>query len=185
MMRRNGWLGFSSGRVKKESGTTLVEFALVTMVLVTLMLGVIDFSRALYTYHFITDIARNATRWAAVNGYTCAGDTSTSDTGGSCNGTDGMNNGPASATDVSNYVANHLPQGIASSKITTTATWPVITGGPAICNTALTGYTNSPYPNYPGCTVKVNVSYQFNFLYPLVHSGSITLSSSSEMVIAH
>ena len=185
MSLRNGSLGLSGGRVKRQKGSTLVEFTLVIMVLVTVTLGVIDFSRALYTYHFLSNMARDATRWAAVNGYTCADDTSTTDTGGSCNGTDGMNNGPASATEIQNYVADHAPDGIDPSKITTTVSWPVQTDSPEICSTAMAGYPNSPYPNYPGCTVEVNVSYQFNFLYPLVHSSAITLSSTSEMVIAH
>ena len=185
MMRPNKSLSLSRGRIKREKGSTLVEFALVAMVLLTLMLGVIDFSRALYTYHYLSNMARTATRWAAVNGYNCADDTSTTDTGGSCNGTDGMNNGPASATDIQNYVANHSPDGIDPSKITTTVSWPIQTNGPMICDTAIASYVGSPYPNYPGCTVEVQVSYQFNFLYPFIHSSSITLSSSSEMVIAH
>jgi Flp pilus assembly protein TadG len=170
---------------KNQRGSTLVEFALVFMVLMTMMLGIIDFSRALYSYHFVSNVARDASRWAAVNGYTCGDDTSSTDTGGSCNGTNGMNNGPASSTDIKNYVSDHVPQGVNASKITTTVTWPAQTDGPTICNTAETGYSGSPYPNYPGCTVQVKVSYQFSFLYPFIHKGSITLSSTSQMVIAH
>jgi Flp pilus assembly protein TadG len=185
MMRRNGSLYLSRGRVKREAGATLVEFAAVVSILLVVMLGVVDFSRALYTYHFLSNMARTATRWAAVNGYTCADDTSTTDTGGSCNGTDGMNDGPASASDIVAYVNDHAPDGINTSKLTVTATWPVLSDSPTICSTAVTGYAESPYPNYPGCTVEVNLSYQFNFLYPFIPTSTITLSSTSEMVISH
>lgn len=165
-----------------QRGVGLVEFALVVMVFMTMVLGVIDFSRALYTYHFLSNAARQATRWAAVNGMNCDKDTSTTDPGGSCNGTYGMNNGPASATDVQNYVANHVPMGIDASQITTTVSWPVGTDSPVFCNSSSAYYQGA---NYPGCTVQVQVSYPFSFLYPFVHSGTITMSSSSEMVIAH
>ena len=36
-----------------ERGSTLVEFALVLIVLMVMMFGIIDFARALYTYHFV------------------------------------------------------------------------------------------------------------------------------------
>lgn len=159
-----------------------MEFALIVMVLMTMMLGVIDFSRALYAYHFVSNTARQATRWAAVNGYNCAKDTSTTDSGGSCNGTDGMNNGTASATDVENYVSTHVPMGLDPSKITTNVSWPLISGGPTFCDSASKYYVSA---KYPGCTVEVQVNYAFDFLYPFVHSSTITLTSSSEMVIAH
>jgi Flp pilus assembly protein TadG len=169
---------------KAQAGTTLVEFSLVALVLMTLLLGVVDFGRALYAYHFCSDEAREATRWAAVNGYTCADDTSTTDTGGSCNGTNGMNNGPASDTDITNYVLGHVSQGLDPNRVTVTVSHPVQSDGPAICTTSVSGF-GGPYNNYPGCTVEVEVSYNFNFISPLVHSGTIPLSSTSEMVIAH
>lgn len=155
-----------------------MEFALIVLVLMTMILGIIDFCRAAYTYHFVSEAAREATRWAAVNGATCgpppAGDNS-------CNGTAPMNNGPASPTDIQTYVTNLTPPGIDSTKITTTATWPVQANGPTVCSTT---------ENSPGCTVEVTVSYSFSFIFPLVYkvfssNGTITLSSTSEMIIVH
>jgi hypothetical protein len=37
----------------------------------------------------------------------------------------------------------------------------------------------------PGCEVQVQVRYNFNFLVPFVHSSSVTMSSTSQMIIAH
>jgi len=39
--------------------------------------------------------------------------------------------------------------------------------------------------NYPGCTVEVEVSYPFEFLYPFIYNSTIALPISSEMVISH
>lgn len=155
-----------------EKGSTMVEFALVCTFFLLLLFGIIDFGRALYTYHFLSNAARTASRWAAVNGGACASD-------GSCNGTAPMNNGPASQTDVQKYVQNLTPGGIDPSKITVTACG--VTSGAGKCADSPPGCTL----NEPGCMVKVSVSYNFNFLVPLVRSAAIPMSSTSEMVIAH
>lgn len=169
-------------RLKWEDGASLVEYAFIAMLFMVMLLGIIDFGRALYTYHFVSHAAREATRWAAVNGYNCGLD-------GSCNGTAPMNNGPASATDIQNYVTSLVPSGLDSSKVTTTPNWPTPSPEPAICTTTPSTlgcncYTTATQ-NYPGCTVEVQVQYAFSFLYPFVNMGSINLSSTSEMVIVH
>ena len=41
-----------------ESGSGLVEYAVVFLLLMTLILGMVDFSRAIYAYHFISNQAR-------------------------------------------------------------------------------------------------------------------------------
>jgi Flp pilus assembly protein TadG len=162
---------------KDEEGSSLVEFALIFVVMITMMLGIIDFCRAAYSYHFVAEVAREATRYAAVRGSTCNSD-------GSCSQAT-PDTGPAAPTNtvVQDYVTSITPPGIDSTKVTTTPTWcPAAANCPAaIC----------PSPsNEPGCTVEVTVSYTFSFLFPLVYkpiapSGTITLSSSSEMIISH
>ena len=162
---------------RAEKGNTLIEYALTLIVFLLMMFGIVDFSRALYAYHFVSSAARQATRWAAVNGQTCADD-------GSCNGTAPMNNGTALASDIQNYVANITPPGIDPTKVTTTPTWTAPTGSPDICTVAVAGL-GGPYPKYPGCTVEVEVQYKFNFVAPIISAATVTMSSTSEMVIAH
>jgi Flp pilus assembly protein TadG len=157
------------GQLKWEEGANLVEYGLSFLLFMTMLLGIVDFGRALYAYHFVSHAAKQATRWAAVNGSTCSNDSS-------CNGTNGMNSGAASASDVQTYVSNNVPLGIDSSQITTTASWPVQTGSPTVCSTT---------KNYPGCTVQVQVSYNFSFLFPFVQSSPWSLSSTSQMVVIH
>lgn len=159
---------------KSDEGSSLVEFALIFVVMITMFFGIIDFCRAAYSYHFVSNAAREATRWAAVNGASCSGD-------GSCNGTAPMNNGTATEADIQTYVTNLTPSGIDSTKITTTATWPVQANGPTICSTTAKA---------PGCTVQVKVTYAFSFIFPLVYkvfssNGTLTLSSTSEMIVVH
>jgi Flp pilus assembly protein TadG len=162
--------------LNRERGSTLVEFALVFILCMTMLLGIAGFGHALYVYHFTSEAAREATRWAIVNGSTCASDFSSNDPGGSCNGTGGMNNGPATATDIDTYVKSLAPPGINVSNISTVVTWPAQSDDPAICSTT---------DNAPGCTVEVEVDYNYNFIFPLLPSGPFKLSSTSEMVIAH
>jgi Flp pilus assembly protein TadG len=158
-------------QLKGDCGSGLVEYAIVFLLFMTMILGVIDFGRALYTYHFLSNVTRDATRWAAVNGSTCVSDNS-------CNAV-------AGPTDVQNFVTNHTPPGIDTSKITTTASWPG--NGTAGCPLG---------SEAPTCTVKVQVRYAFSFISPLVSTvvpatacGSTTanlcLNSASEMIIAH
>jgi Flp pilus assembly protein TadG len=160
-------------RLKEERGSTLVEFAFVFMILMTMILGVIDFSRALYAYHFVSGAARQATRWAAVNGATCEEDSTCPYAAG------------AGSTDIQNYVKDLATAASidtsgngcgGSACLTTTATWPGNADSPPVCATT---------QNSPGCTVQVQVSYNFNFLIPFIHNSPITLSSSSQMVISH
>jgi Flp pilus assembly protein TadG len=54
-----------------ERGGTLAETALVMGLLLTLTLGIMDFGRALYTYSFVANAARQGARWAIVRGSQC------------------------------------------------------------------------------------------------------------------
>jgi Flp pilus assembly protein TadG len=164
-------------RLQPQRGGAAVEFAFILIVLMTMVLGVMDFGRALYAYHFVSHAAKSAARWAAVNGATCGAPSSTCEScDNSCNGTPPMNNGPASANDVGNYVTSLAPPGINTSMLYTGVSWPINADSPAVCMQEMKN---------PGCTVEVQVSYQFSFLFPLISNKTLTLSSTSEMVIAH
>jgi Flp pilus assembly protein TadG len=178
-----------------EAGSALVEFAMIFLLLITLFFGVMGFGQALYAYHFVNNAAKEATRWAAVNGYTCNSDTS-------CNGAGYMNNGPATQANVATYIQNRVPSGIVAANLTVTACG--VSGGgacaasrPTICSTAVGGL--GPIPNDPGCTVQVTVTYPFQFPFALLNTiipaagntnapctkPGICLSSTSDLIIAH
>lgn len=145
-----------------ERGSVLVESAVTVVLLFVMLFGIIDFGRALYTYHFLANAAREATRWASVNGSSCASDPA-------C-----PNGAPANQQNITSYVEDITPPGINRSAVNVTANWPG--NGTFSCPS---GSDND------GCPVQVQVSYNFSFLLPLVHKGVLQMSSSSEMVISH
>jgi Flp pilus assembly protein TadG len=174
--------------LKRASGATIVEFALVFIILITMLFGIAEFGHMLYAYHFVNHAAKEATRWAMVNGLTCNNDsTFSTNLKGSCTApvtcvagscatcTSGCVS--ATSTDISHYVQMITPQGIDTTKVTVTPTWP---GTSDFCVAIVTH-------NGPSCPVDVQVSYSYNFLFPLIkiETGAVTLSSKSEMVIAH
>lgn len=53
-------------RLSEENGQALVEFALVTLLLLILLVGVFEFARAWNAYQVITDAAREGARTAVV-----------------------------------------------------------------------------------------------------------------------
>jgi Flp pilus assembly protein TadG len=170
-------------RRKTEYGAALVEYAFILILFLSLLFGISGFGHALYVYHAVNNAAKEGTRWAAVNGYNCPDDNS-------CNGINGMNNGRASATDIQNYVMARLPESLDSTKATVTATFLAPSGSPPVCTAPVPSLANplvnvGAFPNYPGCTVQVQVQYTYDFVFPLIRTTPLNMSSTSQMVIAH
>ncbi len=69
-------------RLAGESGSALIEYAIAFIAFMLLMFGITGFGHALYAYHFVSNVARDASRWAAVNGATCGSDNSCNGVGG-------------------------------------------------------------------------------------------------------
>lgn len=157
-----------------QAGQALVEYAVVITLFVVLLFGIIDFGRVLYTYNYLSDATRDATRWASVNGATCNSDTS-------CNGNNGMHSGPLTsgnaATSVVSYLTSHAPPGIDTSKITTSSV--------TVNFLNLDGTTCSGNLSTPGCLVKVRITYPYNFVSPIIYNRTLTLANTSQMVIVH
>ena len=56
-----------SSRGGRQRGSTIVEQAIILPLLLAMFFGIIDMGRALYSYSFVSYIAREATRWASVH----------------------------------------------------------------------------------------------------------------------
>ena len=153
-----------------ERGDEMIEFAIVAVVLFTCIFGIIDCSRALYTYHFASYAAREATRYAMVRGSTWGSTSCATTATFVCN---------ATAANVGAYVQSIVPPGISSgTPLSVTTTWPgtELAGSVATCSTANGN-------NSPGCLVMVQVSYSFNYMLPFLPTTALTLRSTSEVVI--
>lgn len=137
-----------------ERGNALVEFALMSTMALTLIFGVVDFGRALYTYHLVSNAARAATRYAMVRGSTCT-----------------VSGCPATSDSIQTYVRGLAPA-IDPSSLTVTTTWTAASGCADAANQG------------PGCVVSVQVSYPFRFLVPVLPHYTMTMASTSQMVIA-
>jgi Flp pilus assembly protein TadG len=139
-----------------QRGTVLAEFTIVSLAALLIIFGIIDFGRALYMYHLVSDGARLGTRYAIVNGPVACPS-------------------PAPSTDpLQSYVSSQAPLA-GPGALTVTTSCP---GGNTGCSS-----TSSPYDGY-GCTVSVTVAYPFHFLFPIVSSMTIPMSSKSQMVIS-
>jgi Flp pilus assembly protein TadG len=90
-----------------QRGSAVLEFAVAFTTLFTFLFAIMDLSRALYSYHFIADAAREGTRYAMVRGSSCTSWTT------AC---------PASASDIQTYLKS-VPAGINPASITVTTTW--------------------------------------------------------------
>lgn len=59
------------GHRGKESGQTIVEFAIIALVMLMLTMGLVDVGRAFFEYTEVSNAARFGARWGGVVGGTC------------------------------------------------------------------------------------------------------------------
>jgi Flp pilus assembly protein TadG len=166
MMKRARWQRI----VGEDRGEAIVEFSVSAFVLLMTMLGVIDFSRALYTYHFVSYAAQEGTRYAMVRGADWTPSCATASSYG-CQ---------ASGANITSYVQSLAPPGVVASNIGVTPTWPELNA-----DGTSTGCNTTPKENSQGCLVKVNVTYSFHFIMPFIPQTALTMSATSEKVIAY
>lgn len=88
---------------RNDRGAALLEFGLVMVVFSMILFGVMDFGRAFYTYHFVSNAACEATRYAIVRGSTSTN--------------------PVTAADIESYVKSMTPSGIDPNSLTISTTW--------------------------------------------------------------
>lgn len=149
----------------RERGSSLLEQSFILVFLLTMMFGIIDCGRALYTYHFVSNAAREASRWASVRSQGCD---------------------PSALSDCpvhpsgdnlqTVFTANLSNMGLDPARVTFTTSWVVPPGvGAASCPTPI---------NQIGCMVHVDVAYNYTFFFaPFISAPPIRMASSSEMLI--
>jgi Flp pilus assembly protein TadG len=180
----------------ERGAATLLEAAFSMAILLALFMGIVDFSRALYAYHFVSHAAREATRYASVRGTTFTGTACTAPTFKYQCMTD------TAGADILAYVNNMVPTGIpvTSTKNTSGGTCSAVSGAALalnVCsqwpgvgaNGSAGGFCDATDAgvNSPGCVVKVTVQYNFKFIFNslgiLPNGAYYTLSSTSQMII--
>jgi Flp pilus assembly protein TadG len=150
-----------------EEGSAIFETALALTILLTSMFGIIETGLMLYTYHFISEAAREGTRYAIVRG---------SSAGGPCSAYTSPPTCAVTKAQITTYVEKLGFPGIDPSKMmvkTTYASYP-------------TGVTCTPSGacNNPGNQVTVAVTYDFPLNIPFVPAHTYTMTSTSAMIIS-
>ena len=176
----------SRSRCNRQRGASLVEYAIVVIFFFSLVFAINGFGHALFVYHHIDHVTKEATRYASVRGKTCDTDNTT---GGSCKASNSASGiaGPTTAADVTAYIASITPPSIDSSQFTVTVCG-VKSGTVCSDSTAPACLSGDPLfkaINYPGCITSVQVQYTYNFIFPLISAVPINMSSTSEMTIVH
>ena len=148
------------GGERGEEGAAMVEMAISIVILLTIVIGIMKVCLALYTYHYISDAAREGTRFAIVRGSACTSP------GYECG---------ATSAQIKTYVEGLGYPGIDPSAMTVTSAW----SGYPVSGTCVSSGCNGP-----GDLVTVTVGYKFPLSIPFVPSQTISMSSSSAMVIS-
>jgi hypothetical protein len=150
---------------QQDHGSAIIEFAITSVVVLSVLFGIIDAGRALYAYDWTSNAARKGTRFMIVRGVSC-GNNPMPLTGG-C---------PATAQNLDDYIKNTNGNGldttgIDTSKITTAT----------VC---ITGAVFVPPPCAAGGAVKVNITYTFNFITPFLRViPAWAMRSSSQVIV--
>lgn len=171
--------------IVSDSGATLVESALAASIYFALFFAVIQFCLAMYSYTFVSEAAREATRYTAVRGsQSCT----ISSTFPNCNLL------PTNITSSTNnpvltYIDSLGYPGLSASNLSAAVTWwepTVNANGNTSWTTACTGATDSTTGlacNLKGNMVQVVVTYNFNLAIPFWKSVTLPVTSTSEMMI--
>jgi hypothetical protein len=146
---------------RSEHGSAIVEMALSLIVLLTVVFGIMEMSLALYTFHFISEAARDGTRYAIVRGSSCPT---------ALSGCPGAGN----PVDVQSYLQGEGFPGITPSLLTAVTTFP---------SAGSTCPPSGPCDS-PGNLVKVVVTYPFPLSIPFIPASTLHMTSTSQMVIS-
>ena len=186
---RRGWkLGRVCSRGSREEGAALVETAVSMSIFLMVLFGMIEVCLALYTYSFVSNAARLASRYAAVRGANSCSITQNQIPPATFPNCD---MGPTSAsyqhtgTDLQTYMRNIGYPGMNPNNLTVTATWLSPTtdsSGNATWITCTSTSTSTPC-NSDGNAVQVVVNYQFPLNIPFWQNATLNVGSTSQMVI--
>ncbi|MDE3200527.1 MAG: pilus assembly protein [Acidobacteriota bacterium] len=129
--------------------------------LLLIEIGLFHLCIAIYSYGFVSDAAREATRYAMVRGLTLSNDCTQPEYADCI----------AQTSDIQSYIRGLSLPGINPNNITATTTWLAASG--ASCGTA-------DSCKAPGNLVQVKVSYAYPYLNPFSSSSATTLTMSSQ-----
>jgi len=150
--------------IRGDAGSSLVESAVSFVFLIAAMFGIFEMSLALFAYHYVSDAAREASRYASVRGSQCTN----------------LDHCGATSAQIQSYIQGMAFPSIDMSNVSVTATWLSASASQPTTWSACNNQCDAP-----GNQVQVVVTYPFPLSIPLVPKSTINVSSTSVMVIAH
>ena len=176
-----------TSRRSRSRGQGLVEFALVLPVFMVILIGMVDLGRAIWANNSVANAAREAARFAAVNGGSCKDLTSTA-----CGTTSYCPVGPKGPLTAVPAASTSCPYPSPSkTAIRNTATGFLVGGGATstvtVCyGTSCSGDTDSQSTNVRGTPVTVVVSTPVPMvLGSFLGFSTMTVTGTSTMLINH
>jgi Flp pilus assembly protein TadG len=142
--------------LRGEQGQSLVEFGVAASIMFAFMFGLMQVCLAFYSHEYISELAREGTRYAIVHGPDCI-----TSSGSSCEVT--ATTGTGTYSSVNSYVSAIGLPNLGSGPVTVSTTYP-----------------DGEAENEP---VVVKVTYAFPYHIPYVTPTTLTMSSTSEMYI--
>ena len=164
------WLPGTGKVARRDDGNTIVEMAIGISLFLMVLIGIIQVGLAMYTYNYVSDAAREGSRWAIVRGAACSANTP------------GLDHCNALQTDIQTYLQSIPYPGINASNLTVTASWLTASQTPVSWSTCTSSST--VVCNLPGNEVQVTVTYPFSLNIPFWRNASVTVGSTSSMVIS-
>jgi Flp pilus assembly protein TadG len=149
-----------------DSGASLVEFTVSAAVLFMALFGIIQCSLGLYAYNYVSDAAREGTRFAIVRGSNCTALTY-------CQATE---------ANIQTYLRGFQYPGIDVNNLVVTANW---FNASATTPTTWTSCGTGNGCKVPGNAVQVQVKYTFPLRIPYWKNASVSIASVSQMVISN
>jgi Flp pilus assembly protein TadG len=159
--------------VLSEEGSSLVEMAVAASTMMAMLLGIFELSLGLYGFHFASDAAREATRFAMVRGSNCGLYINKA----YCSPTDANTTG-ADSGDIQAFVTN-LGYPYASHMTATTNWYTASSTTPTTWATKCASGTC----NAVGNMVQVQVTWAYPLNIPFLSAKTINITSTSAMVI--
>jgi len=171
----------------REDGASSVEVAVSIALYLSLLFGIIEMLMALYVYNFVSDAAREGTRFAMIRGEnSCYPDPSFP----YCNlGPSSVKSKTSSnGNPVLEYIDSLGYPGLNPKNLSAEVSWWVAkqgANGSMSWATQCTGRvdSNGNACNAEGNAVRVEVTYTFPLWIPWMKPGSVKVSSTSQMMI--
>lgn len=158
-----------------EQGAALIELAVSLSVFLSVWIGTFFTILALYSYLFVSDAAREASRYAMVRGSQCNTNTPLVTNCGTATG--------VTQAELQTWVQSLGYPGLNKNKLTVTVDWLTATSSGSPATTSWIACTGSGC-NVPGNMVQVVVSYAFPLSIPFWRATTLNVSSTSDMVIS-